>query len=166
LPVLIVGGVRLKVGSSTVKIDEFVSQLQKLIMANNIDRAIKLCNNTEGFPISQAAKVLLVRADRSEEDIAAAREEAEAEIEIVRAAVDWSTRGQLTFGIGKLGTAALLYVLNPAPWMVVIVVLGLVLSALLLPAYGSLEKSYAEHKHAVIKVYNLVVTRKRGRGDA
>jgi len=42
----------------------FMAQIQKLVMANNIDRAVKLCNAAPDAPLSKAAKVLLVRANR------------------------------------------------------------------------------------------------------
>ena len=43
----------------------FYTQIQKLVMANNVDRAIKLCNAAPGPPFVAAMKILLTRANRS-----------------------------------------------------------------------------------------------------
>lgn len=53
----------------------FFSQIQKLIMANNIDRAIKLCNAEPNKPLSRVIKAGLQRANRSEPEIQAAVDE-------------------------------------------------------------------------------------------
>lgn len=42
----------------------FLAQIQKLIMANNIDRAIKLCNAEPRALLPRAVKALLTRANR------------------------------------------------------------------------------------------------------
>lgn len=53
----------------------FFSQIQKLIMANNVDRAIKLCNAEATKPLSRVIKAGLQRANRSEQEIQAAVDE-------------------------------------------------------------------------------------------
>ena len=55
---------------------QFFSQVQKLVMANNIDRAIKLCNAGDKAALARVVKSGLTRANKSEADISAAVEEA------------------------------------------------------------------------------------------
>ncbi|MCY1060394.1 MULTISPECIES: MotA/TolQ/ExbB proton channel family protein [Nannocystis] len=59
---------------------QFFNQIQKLVMANNIDRAIKLCNAADKAALARVMKAGLTRANKSESDIAAAIEEAMLEI--------------------------------------------------------------------------------------
>jgi len=47
-----------------INVPAFVTQIQKLIMANNIDRAIKLCNTEPHALLPHAIKALLTRANR------------------------------------------------------------------------------------------------------
>jgi len=55
-----------------INVSAFTSQVQKLIMANNIDRAIKLCNAAKSEscdpPYANAVKALLARSNRPQED--------------------------------------------------------------------------------------------------
>ena len=53
----------------------FFAQIQKLIMANNIDRAIKLCNAEPNKPLSKVIKAGLQRANRNEAEIQSAVDE-------------------------------------------------------------------------------------------
>lgn len=48
----------------TINANAFMAQIQKLIMANNIDRAIKLCNAEPTALLPRAIKSLLVLANR------------------------------------------------------------------------------------------------------
>jgi biopolymer transport protein ExbB/TolQ len=59
---------------------QFFNQIQKLVMANNIDRAIKLCNAADKSALARVIKAGLTRANKSEADIAAAIEEASLEV--------------------------------------------------------------------------------------
>jgi biopolymer transport protein ExbB/TolQ len=59
---------------------QFFNQIQKLVMANNIDRAIKLCNAADKAALARVIKAGLTRANKSEADIAAAVEEAMLEV--------------------------------------------------------------------------------------
>jgi biopolymer transport protein ExbB/TolQ len=59
---------------------QFFSQVQKLVMANNIDRAIKLCNAGDKAALARVVKSGLTRANKSEADISAAVEEAMLEV--------------------------------------------------------------------------------------
>ena len=58
----------------------FMAQIQKLIMANNIDRAIKLCNAEPHASLPRVVKAGLTRANRTEKEIENAIEEATLEI--------------------------------------------------------------------------------------
>ena len=59
---------------------QFFNQIQKLVMANNIDRAIKLCNAADKAALARVIKAGLTRANKSEADISAAIEEAMLEV--------------------------------------------------------------------------------------
>ena len=59
---------------------QFFNQIQKLVMANNIDRAIKLCNAADKAALARVLKAGLTRANKSESDISAAIEEAILEV--------------------------------------------------------------------------------------
>ncbi len=58
----------------------FMAQVQKLILANNIDKAIKLCNAAPAASLPRVIKAGLSRANRSGDDIANAVEEATLEV--------------------------------------------------------------------------------------
>jgi biopolymer transport protein ExbB/TolQ len=58
----------------------FFSQVQKLIMANNIDRAIKLCNAEPNAALPRVLKAGLTRANRGELEIQNAVDEAVMEV--------------------------------------------------------------------------------------
>ncbi len=58
----------------------FMAQIQKLIMANNIDRAIKLCNAEPSAALPRVIKAGLTRANRSEKEIENAIDESTLEI--------------------------------------------------------------------------------------
>ena len=58
----------------------FMAQIQKLIMANNIDRAIKLCNAESNAALTKVLKAGLTRANRSTIEIQNAVDEATLEV--------------------------------------------------------------------------------------
>jgi biopolymer transport protein ExbB/TolQ len=58
----------------------FMAQIQKLIMANNIDRAIKLCNAEPHSALPRVVKAGLTRANRTEKEIENAIDEATLEV--------------------------------------------------------------------------------------
>ncbi len=63
-----------------INANQFMSQIQKLVMANNIDRAIKLCNAAPSAALPRVIKAGLTRANKGEVEIANAIEEATLEI--------------------------------------------------------------------------------------
>lgn len=58
----------------------FMAQIQKLVMANNIDRAIKLCNAAPNAALPKVIKAGLTRANKGEGEIQNAVEEAMLEV--------------------------------------------------------------------------------------
>ena len=58
----------------------FMAQIQKLVMADNVDRAIKLCNAAPSRALPQVIKAGLTRANKGEVEIQNAIEEATLEI--------------------------------------------------------------------------------------
>jgi len=58
----------------------FMAQIQKLVMANNIDRAIKLCNVSQSAALPKVVKAGLTRANKGEAEISSAIEEATLEV--------------------------------------------------------------------------------------
>lgn len=58
----------------------FMAQIQKLVMANNIDRAIKLCNAAPSAVLPKVVKAGLTRANKGEVEISNAIEEATLEV--------------------------------------------------------------------------------------
>jgi biopolymer transport protein ExbB len=58
----------------------FMAQIQKLIMANNIDRAIKVCNGHPTAALPRVVKAGLTRASRTEKEIENAIDEVTLEV--------------------------------------------------------------------------------------
>jgi len=63
-----------------INANQFMAQIQKLVMANNIDRAIKLCNAAPSAALPKVIKAGLTRANKGEIEIANAVEEATLEV--------------------------------------------------------------------------------------
>ena len=59
-----------------INADQFMQQIRKFVLAGNIDRAIKLCNQTPKAALPQIIKAGLMRANKGEVAIANALEEA------------------------------------------------------------------------------------------
>lgn len=64
----------------SVNAEPFMAQIQKLVMANNIDRAIKLCNANPSAALPKVLKAGLTRANKGEVEIQNAIEEATLEV--------------------------------------------------------------------------------------
>jgi biopolymer transport protein ExbB len=58
----------------------FMAQIQKLVMANNIDRAIKLCNTAPSAILPRVIKSALTRANKGEVEILSVIEETTLEV--------------------------------------------------------------------------------------
>jgi len=63
-----------------INANQFMAQIQKLVMANNIDRAIKLCNGAPTAALPKVIKAGLTRANKGEIEIGNAIEEATLEV--------------------------------------------------------------------------------------
>ena len=84
----------------------FMAQVQKLVMANNIDRAIKLCNAAPSAALPKVVKAGLTRATKGSVEIQNAMEEATLEVvpEIQKRTPSLWTIANLATLIGLLGT--------------------------------------------------------------
>lgn len=92
-------------GKGSVNARAFLEQIRKLVAANNVDRAIKLCSATEA-PVAQVARAGLQRLPKGEAAIATGVEEALTDVtpELKkRISVLWSLANIATL-IGLLGT--------------------------------------------------------------
>jgi biopolymer transport protein ExbB len=92
-------------GKSAVNARAFLEQIRKLVLANNVDRAVKLCSATSA-PVAQVARAGLQRVHRGEIAIAQAIEEALVDVTPVlkkRIQILWSMANIATL-IGLLGT--------------------------------------------------------------
>lgn len=84
----------------------FMAQIQKLVLANNIDRAIKLCNAAPSAALPRVIKAGLTRANKNETEIANAVEEATLEVlpEISKRTTTLPNVANLATLLGLLGT--------------------------------------------------------------
>jgi biopolymer transport protein ExbB len=86
--------------------NHFMAQIQKLVLANNIDRAIKLCNAAPSAALPRVIKAGLTRANKSEAEIAQAVEEATLEVlpDISKRTTTLPNVANLATLLGLLGT--------------------------------------------------------------
>src|SRR6266545_3731484 len=92
-------------GKGSVNARAFLEQIRKLVLANNIDRAVKLCSATEA-PVAQVARAGLQRAHRGEIAVAQAIEESLVDVTPMlkkRVQILWSLANIATL-VGLLGT--------------------------------------------------------------
>lgn len=84
----------------------FFAQMQKLIMANNIDRAIKLCNAAPSAALPKVIKAGLTRANKGEMEIQNAVEEATLEVvpQIMKRTPALQALANIATLLGLLGT--------------------------------------------------------------
>jgi biopolymer transport protein ExbB len=84
----------------------FMAQIQKLVMANNIDRAIKLCNAAPNAALPRIVKSGLTRANKGEGEIQNAVEEASLEVIplLQKRTGSLATLASLATLLGLLGT--------------------------------------------------------------
>ncbi len=90
---------------SSINARAFLDQIRKLVLANNVDRAIKLCSATTA-PVAQVAKAGLQRIHRGEIAVAQAIEESLVDVTPMikkRIQILWSLANIATL-IGLLGT--------------------------------------------------------------
>jgi biopolymer transport protein ExbB len=84
----------------------FMAQVQKLVMANNIDRAIKLCNAAPSAALPKVVKAGLTRANKGEVEIQNAVEEATLEVvpQIMKRTPALQALANIATLLGLLGT--------------------------------------------------------------
>jgi biopolymer transport protein ExbB/TolQ len=84
----------------------FMSQVQKLILSGNVDRAVKLCDAAPNAALSKVVRAGLTRASRGEQEVARSLEEAVLEVTPAigkRIAPLWSLANIATL-VGLVGT--------------------------------------------------------------
>jgi biopolymer transport protein ExbB len=84
----------------------FMEQIQKLVLSNNVDRAVKLCGAMPSAALSRVVRAGLTRAGRGEQEVSRALEEAVLEVTPFigkRIAALWSLANVATL-IGLIGT--------------------------------------------------------------
>jgi biopolymer transport protein ExbB/TolQ len=84
----------------------FMSQVQKLILSGNVDRAVKLCDAAPNAALSRVVRAGLTRANRGDQEVARSLEEAVLEVTPSigrRIASLWSLANVATL-VGLIGT--------------------------------------------------------------
>jgi biopolymer transport protein ExbB/TolQ len=84
----------------------FMEQIQKLVLAGNVDRAVKLCAAAPNAALARVVKAGLSRANRGEQEVARALEEAVLEVSpLVSKRIQplWSLANVATL-VGLIGT--------------------------------------------------------------
>src|SRR5436305_7693945 len=92
-------------GKGSVNAKAFLDQIRKLVAANNVDRAVKLCSATEA-PVARVAKAGLAKLPKGEAAFSTAIEEMMADVTPdmkKRIAALWSVANIATL-LGLLGT--------------------------------------------------------------
>lgn len=89
-----------------INAEAFYAQVQKLVMANNIDRAIKLCNAAPSAALPKVVKAGLTRANKGEVEIQNAIEEASLEVvpRIQKRVATLAALANIATLLGLLGT--------------------------------------------------------------
>lgn len=89
-----------------INANTFMAQIQKLVMANNVDRAIKLCNVAPNAALPKVVKAALVRANKGELEINNAVEEATLEVvpQVTKRVSALPSAANLATMLGLLGT--------------------------------------------------------------
>jgi biopolymer transport protein ExbB/TolQ len=90
----------------SINAEAFMAQVQKLVMANNIDRAIKLCNAAPSAALPKVIKAGLTRANKGEVEIQNAIEEATLEVvpKVQKRTASLQALANIATLLGLLGT--------------------------------------------------------------
>lgn len=107
----------------------FIGQIIKLVMANNIDRAIKLCNAAPSAALAKVIKAGLIKANKGELEISNSIEEATLEVvpQVQKRTVMLTQLANISTLMGLLGT-----------------IIGLI------QAFAALEQAQPEQKAALL----------------
>jgi len=89
-----------------INAEAFMSRIQKMVMADNIDRAIKLCNAAPSRALPKVIKAGLTRANKGEVEIQNAIEEATLEVvpEVQKRTGSLNALANIATLLGLLGT--------------------------------------------------------------
>ncbi|MFH1437713.1 MAG: MotA/TolQ/ExbB proton channel family protein [Pseudomonadota bacterium] len=107
----------------------FMQQIMKLVMANNIDRAIKLCNAAPSAALAKVIKAGLIKANKGELEISNSIEEASLEVipQVQKRTIMLTQLANIATLLGLLGT-----------------IVGLI------QAFAALEQAQPEQKAALL----------------
>ena len=107
----------------------FMQQIMKLVMANNIDRAIKLCNAAPSAALAKVIKAGLIKANKGELEISNSIEEASLEVipQVQKRTIMLTQLANISTLLGLLGT-----------------IVGLI------QAFAALEQAQPEQKAALL----------------
>jgi biopolymer transport protein ExbB len=107
----------------------FMQQIMKLVMANNIDRAIKLCNAAPSAALARVVKAGLIKANKGELEISNSIEEASLEVvpQVQKRTLMLTQLANISTLMGLLGT-----------------IIGLI------QAFAALEQAQPEQKAALL----------------
>lgn len=135
-----------------------VAEVRKYVMANKIDRAIKLCNNLQGVAIADAVVPLLRMANRPSELLRTEDEQ----IDALHLSLDFVRLDRLASAFGFANTLLVWgLVLRMEPtWPMVIMLLVM----LLVPQWPrahrfKMYRALPEHRHALRQVASMLLTR-------
>jgi len=168
-----------------INANAFMSQVQKLVMSNNIDRAIKLCNAAGNAALPKVIKAGLTRANKSEVEISNALEETSLEVLplILKRTNSLVTLAQVATYLGLLGTIAGMIqafdaVANAAPEQKATALAAAISVAMLTTEFGLIvaipcmvvhlllsgitNKIIQEIDQYSVKLENLLVSRSKG----
>ena len=140
----------------------FTAQIQKLVMANSIDRAIRLCNAVQEAPLPSAVKSLLVRSNRPHELPLYYEQEYEGLTQKASEINNYKGWHGMAALVGNLLLVGILYFATPeadkggtTTWLVVYLSASILLSGLLTSLHHHLKGSRV-YLH---KVYIMLLNR-------
>ena len=145
-------------------IDEVFAQVRKYVMANNIDRAIKTCNASDDLAwAAPAAKALLVRANRSDEELREVFEVECGRIDAKAATAGMNTRRARWWGFSNgLLTICMIAALSPSWLMLVWAIVWFVLNGMSGTALVKMDKWPGLAKAELRALLALLLARRRG----
>jgi hypothetical protein len=163
-----IGCVIMQLGTfmSVCNLDKFYAEIQKLVRANNIDRAIKICNGmSELCLLPKHCKKLLVRANRPPEEIDGAKDEAIFSLDEIT--IEKDQKAWYITALANITTLAFLLYLAASGsfggWHILLVTTGYLMAGNLVVVSCRLPRHARQVKTKIVELRNLLVTRQRGR---
>lgn len=153
-----------------INVEAFESQIEKLLMANNIDRAIKLCNAVPDSLVARAVKTMLVRANHGQTERAAAYEEAASSLEPAYNMLARFRRRQVVYHMTTMLVAFATMLLatygTALLWPQIVVVSCFVCSIAPLwyaaSSYDGTLLNIERGNEVVVKIHNIIEQRSKG----